>query len=308
MKKRIAALLALVLLLALMAAPEAHAVYADGTYTVPVSIEGLGRHNVLWSAATLHVEGGSLYIDVTFERVDPATHAPQYDWMQSSLGRVNPVKNDDTCLCTFYRLPIPSLGNVPVTVLSSAMSQPYEIDYTLKIDGSSVPLAEGPASEPEPSAEPTPEPTAEPAPTPAPTVEPTAAPTATPTAVPTAAPTPVPTPAETPIPTPEQPPEPDLPDEPDAPADGTDSPAPSDAVILTPDLPTDAPDYAPDAEPEHPGTPEAPTEPSPVPAPDPAPAPAKGLTTGGIIGIAAAAVVVAAAVIAVVVSKAKRTK
>jgi hypothetical protein len=305
MRKRLAALLAIILLLALMAAPAAYAAYEDGTYTVPVSIEGLGRHNVLWSSATLHVEGGQLYLDLTFERVDPRDHAPQYDWIQSSAGRVSGVKSDATYTCTFYRLPIYGFGRIPVSVLSTAMSEPKVIEYTLVVDGSSVPEAEEPT--PEPTAEPTPEPTAEPTPTPAPTVEPTAeptaAPTAEPTAVPTAAPTPVPTPAETPIPTPAQPVEPD---ETAAPADGTDSPAPSDAVILPADLPTDAPDYAPDAEPEHPDTPEAPTAPSPVPAPDPAPA--GGLTTGAKIGIAAAAVVVAAAVIAVIAANAKKKR
>ena len=286
MKKRIAALLALILLFALMAAPAARAAYADGTYTVSVSIEGLGRHNVLWSAATLHVEGGSLYIDVTFERVDPATHAPQYDWMQTSLGRVTPVKNDETCLCTFYRLPIPSLGNVPVTVLSSAMSQPYEIEYTLKIDGSSVPLAEETTSEPEPSAEPTPDSAETPAPTEAPpaTAEPTAEPAPEPTDEPSAEPAP-----EQPEETPELPIEPTEPDAPDA-------PAPDDPVILTPDLPTDAPP-APSGDIEHPGTPEAPSA--------PAPEAHSGLGTGGIIGIIAAAAVVIAVVLALCLKKKK---
>ena len=37
--------------------------YADGTYTVPFSMEGLGRHNVAWSTATVHVEDGALYVE-----------------------------------------------------------------------------------------------------------------------------------------------------------------------------------------------------------------------------------------------------
>ncbi len=287
MKKRFAALLALLLLVALFAAPAAQAAYEDGTYTVSVSIEGLGRHNVLWSAATLHVEGGSLYIDVTFERVDPATHAPQYDWMQTSLGRVTPVKNDDTCLCTFYRLPIPSLGNVPVTVLTSAMSQPYEVDYTLRIDGSSVPLAE--EQTPEPSAEPTPDSAETPAPTDAPEPSNEPAPTTSapePSAEPAPEPSAEPTPEETPSPVPE------LPDEP------ADVPEPTEAVILTPDLPTDEPP-APSGDAEHPGTPEAPS------APAPAPEARSGLGTGGIIGIIAAAAVVIAVVLALILKKKK---
>ncbi len=37
------------LLLALCAAPACAATYADGDYTVPFSMEGLGRHNAAWS-------------------------------------------------------------------------------------------------------------------------------------------------------------------------------------------------------------------------------------------------------------------
>ena len=112
----------------LLFAPEAAAAdYADGTYTVPFSMEGLGRHNVAWSTATVHVENGALYVDFTVERVDPRDHAPQYDWLQTSLGTVTPVKNDDNFTCTFYRVPVPNLGRVDVSVQTSAMSQPIQL-------------------------------------------------------------------------------------------------------------------------------------------------------------------------------------
>lgn len=174
--------------------------YADGTYTVPFSMEGMGRHNVAWSTATVHVEGDALYVDFTVERIDPRDHAPQYDWIRTSLGTVTPVLNDENYTCSFYRVPVANLGRVDVTVQSSGMSQPYEIDYTLVIDGSSIPAA----AAPEPSAEPTPEPSA--GSTPAPSAEPTPEPSSKPTPEPSAEPSPEPStePSAAPSEAPEQ--------------------------------------------------------------------------------------------------------
>ncbi len=143
---------------------RAAAVYEDGSYTVPVSAEGLGRHNTLWSSASVTVEDGAIYADVTFERVDPRDHAPQFDWLRTSLGTFAPEIDDASFTCTFRRVQIEDFGSVNVTLQTSAMSQPYEVEYTLKFDGSSVPVKAEPAApeEPEPE-EPddTPEPDAE---------------------------------------------------------------------------------------------------------------------------------------------------
>ena len=56
---------AMIAVLALCALPAAAADYADGEYTVPFAMEGLGRHNIVWPTATVHVEGGALYVDFT---------------------------------------------------------------------------------------------------------------------------------------------------------------------------------------------------------------------------------------------------
>ncbi len=129
--------------------------YEDGTYTVPFSMSGLGRHNIAWNTATVEVENGSLYVTFTLERVDPRDHAPQYDWVETSLGKVVPTINDEAFTCTFSHVPVPSLGEVEVSVQTSAMSQPYAIDYTINIDASGIPLK---AEEtPEPTPVPTPE-------------------------------------------------------------------------------------------------------------------------------------------------------
>ncbi len=199
-RKSLSVLFAAALLLtgAALLAPQAFAAdYADGDYTVPFSMEGLGRHNIAWSTATVHVEGGALYVDFTMERVEPRTHAPQFDWVQTSLGTVSSVINDDAYICSFYRVPVPNLGRVDVSMQTSGMSSPTIVDYTLVIDGSPIPLA-GVEATPEPSAEPSPEPSTEPTPTPSaepsplPSAEPSVEPSPEPSAEPSAEPSPEP--------------------------------------------------------------------------------------------------------------------
>ncbi|MBR2520762.1 MAG: hypothetical protein IKE62_01090 [Oscillospiraceae bacterium] len=177
------------------AAPARAASYADGDYTVPFSIEGLGRHNVAWDTATVHVEGGELFVDFTIERVDPRNHPPQYDWVRTSLGTVEPVLDEENFTASFYRVPVPDLGSVEVSMLTSGMSSPVTVDYVIFIDDSSIPQA---AELDEPSAEPTPTPSAEPTPTPS--AEPTPTPSAEPTPTPSAEPTPTPSAESTPTP------------------------------------------------------------------------------------------------------------
>ena len=141
-------LIILAVLLILQAVPSFAANYADGTYTVPFSMDGLGRHNVAHDTATAYVEDGKLYVDFTLERVDPRDHAPQYDWFQSSLGKVVPVADDASFTTSIKRLPVPNFGSVAVSAETSAMSQPYEIEYTMHVDDSNIPLkAEAEASE-----------------------------------------------------------------------------------------------------------------------------------------------------------------
>lgn len=147
MKKKnrfLCAVLAVMFLLAglVLLAPRAYAAeYQDGTYTVPFSVDGLGRHNIAWSTATVTVSGDTYYVTFTLERVDPRNHAPQYDWLATDCGSYTPVTDDASYTCTFSNVQVPHLGAVNVTAQSSGMSQPHEIDYTLHIDASSIPLA-----------------------------------------------------------------------------------------------------------------------------------------------------------------------
>ncbi len=266
--------------------------YEDGTYTVPFSMSGLGRHNIAWNTATVEVENGSLYVTFTLERVDPRDHAPQYDWVETSLGKVVPTINDEAFTCTFSHVPVPSLGEVEVSAQTSAMSQPYAIDYTINVSDEGIPLKAEPTPEPlpEPTPVPTPEPPQEPAAEPddAPAADANAAPENTPiapapteeAALPEEAPSmPSPTPGIEPEETAE-------PAETEAPASAepeTDEPAASEAPA-----------------------PESPEAEAPAPAPvDGEPAEEVNTNVGTLVAILAAIVAAAAVLITVITKKGK---
>lgn len=113
--------------------------YPNGTYSVPVSLSGgsMGHNNVA-SPCTVTIENGNIYADIIFKRVTPPWHAPRYEWLRTSKGTVMPVVDEANYTNTFYRVPIESLGSVPITTLSSAMSEAHEINYTLYFDPNSI--------------------------------------------------------------------------------------------------------------------------------------------------------------------------
>lgn len=135
-----AALCSLLLLTLILTAPAAHAEYRDGTYEVPISLGGSGmNHNELLSPTTVRIENGSIYVDLVFHRATN-DHAPQYVSVTTGCGTFTGPSISDTALtCAFYGVEVPSLGDVSITTVTEAMSQPYEVDYTLYVDDSDIP-------------------------------------------------------------------------------------------------------------------------------------------------------------------------
>ena len=115
--------------------------YQDGTYQVPVSLSGGSMgHNDVVSPCTVTVSGGVPYATLVFKRVTAPWHAPNYEWLRTSMGTVYPVVNEGNYSNTFNQVPLPGLGSVPITTLSTAMSEPHEISYTLYFDAGSIPV------------------------------------------------------------------------------------------------------------------------------------------------------------------------
>ena len=142
-----AALCSLLLLALILTAPAAHAEYRDGTYEVAISLGGSGmNHNELLSPTTVRIENGSIYVDLVFHRVTN-DHAPQYASVTTGCGTFTGPSISDTALtCAFYGVEVPSLGDVSITTVTEAMSQPYEVDYTVYIDDSAIPQTGGSAA------------------------------------------------------------------------------------------------------------------------------------------------------------------
>ncbi|MBQ6974201.1 MAG: hypothetical protein IJQ17_05190 [Oscillospiraceae bacterium] len=142
-----AALCAMLLLALILTAPPAHAEYRDGTYQAAISLGGSGmNHNELLSPTTVRIENGSIYVDLVFHRVTN-DHAPQYVSVTTGCGTfTGPSVSDTAMTCAFYGVEVPSLGDVSITTVTEAMSQPYEVDYTVHIDDSAIPQTGGSAA------------------------------------------------------------------------------------------------------------------------------------------------------------------
>lgn len=142
-----AALCSLLLLALILTAPPAHAEYRDGTYQAAISLGGSGmNHNELLSPTTVRIENGSIYVDLVFHRVTN-DHAPQYVSVTTGCGTFTGPSISETALtCAFYGVEVPSLGDVSITTVTEAMSQPYEVDYTLHIDDADIPQTGGSAA------------------------------------------------------------------------------------------------------------------------------------------------------------------
>ncbi len=116
--------------------------YVDGTYTIACRLTGEEWHNTLVSPATLYVEEGNLYVDIVFKRVTAPLHAPRYDSLTTAYGTYAPETDEEACTCTFRHVQIPDLGYQDVATVTSAMSQPYEVVYTVFFDPTGVPLTD----------------------------------------------------------------------------------------------------------------------------------------------------------------------
>ncbi|MBO4831745.1 MAG: hypothetical protein J5569_04640 [Oscillospiraceae bacterium] len=238
--------------------------YEDGVYTADVGMVGEGWHNSIVSPTTVYIEDGNIYIDIIFVRTSSPWHAPAYVSLTTAYGTYyDPAVSDTNYTCAFYHVHVSSLGEIPFSAVTEAMSMPYSVDYAIYIDPDSVPVKTSedpaPAEDPEPAGDPVsaedPEPSEDPEP----------------------AENEEPAPEKDPEPAPEKDPAPAEPEKSDT-VPGKDEPEEDVEPV-----PTTGPDAAPAED-------AAPAADSAVPEES-----ASKLGTGAVIGIACAAVVVIAA-------------
>lgn len=102
---------------------------ADGEYTVEVELSGGSGRVAVQSPAKLTVENGEAFADIVWS-------SSNYDYMMVNGEKVLPVSTENGS-----EFIIPVMGfdfNIPVSADTTAMSTPYEIEYTLKFISDSI--------------------------------------------------------------------------------------------------------------------------------------------------------------------------
>ena len=103
--------------------------YADGSYTIEVSIEGGSGRASVTTPAPLTIEDGLVNVKIEWS-------SPYYDYMILDDETYYPVNDDGNSV---FLLPV-TLGQESLEVVAdtTAMSQPYEINYVLTFDWNSL--------------------------------------------------------------------------------------------------------------------------------------------------------------------------
>ncbi len=102
---------------------------ADGVYTVEVSLEGGSGRASVESPAKLTVEGGVFTAELIWG-------SSNYDYMKVNEEQYFPVNDEGNSV---FEIPVTGFDHkMPVLADTTAMSQPYEIEYTLYFDSATI--------------------------------------------------------------------------------------------------------------------------------------------------------------------------
>lgn len=101
----------------------------DGAYTVDVTLAGGSGRASVESPAALTVSGDTYTVTIAWS-------SPNYDYMVVDGAQYDPVNTEGNSV---FEIPLTSLDTpVAVQADTTAMSQPYLIDYTLTFDSASI--------------------------------------------------------------------------------------------------------------------------------------------------------------------------
>jgi hypothetical protein len=101
----------------------------DGDYTVDLTLGGGTGRSEVASPANIKIKEGNAIVEVAWS-------SPNYDYMLVDGEKYNPVNTDGNSV---FEIPI-KYFDIPVAVIgdTTAMSQPYEIEYTITLDSASL--------------------------------------------------------------------------------------------------------------------------------------------------------------------------
>ncbi len=101
----------------------------DGEYTVEATLEGGSGRAEIQSPAKLIVEGGNAFAEITWG-------SSNYDYMTVNGERFDLISTEGN---STFKIPVTGFDyKMPVTADTTAMSVPYEIEYTLYFDSATI--------------------------------------------------------------------------------------------------------------------------------------------------------------------------
>ncbi|MDE6764113.1 MAG: hypothetical protein K2J73_10615, partial [Oscillospiraceae bacterium] len=102
---------------------------ADGEYTIEVTLEGGSGRAKIQSPAKLTVENGNAFAEIIWG-------SSNYDYMTVNGERFDMINTEGN---SAFKIPIAGFDcKIPVTADTTAMSTPYEIEYTLYFNSSTI--------------------------------------------------------------------------------------------------------------------------------------------------------------------------
>ena len=102
---------------------------ADGVYTADVTLSGGSGRASVASPATITVSGGEVTAKIVWS-------SKNYDYMKVNGEKYDAVIEDEH---SAFEIPVAGFDwALPVVADTTAMSEPHEIDYTLKFDSASI--------------------------------------------------------------------------------------------------------------------------------------------------------------------------
>ena len=102
---------------------------ADGEYTVEVTLEGGSGRAKIQSPAKLTVENGNAFAEIIWG-------SSNYDYMTVNGERFDMINTEGN---SAFKIPVAGFDcKIPVTADTTAMSTPYEIEYTLYFNSSTI--------------------------------------------------------------------------------------------------------------------------------------------------------------------------
>lgn len=132
--KRIIAVICLSLLLMIPVAAAAAGIPADGEYSINAELSGGSGRAYVESPAVLKVKDGVCVAVITWS-------SPYYEYMSVDGKKYAPIQAEGNAS---FEVPVTLDCDMSVAALTVAMSEPHEIEYTLRLDSATIrPLNSG---------------------------------------------------------------------------------------------------------------------------------------------------------------------